>query len=161
LGPWTTFAAATSGCSCSGGPTYYVVVRDGRKLHRDRVGPNRKAAERALRKIGTQVDEGEYRPQTNIKFGDWAKRWLKSLERKAPTVDSYRGTMTYAKTTFGDKIVRRITTEDVLRFNQKLRDVVVVQATDGRPERRLSASTRAKHMRVLGTCLRSAVMHGY
>ena len=37
--PWTTFESATEGCSCQ--PSYYVVVRDGGKLHRERVGRNR------------------------------------------------------------------------------------------------------------------------
>lgn len=43
--PWTTFADATDGCTCT--PSYYVVVRDGTKLHRERVGRNRKLAERS------------------------------------------------------------------------------------------------------------------
>ena len=52
--PWTTFEEARRGCTCgAAGPTYYVVVREGRTLHRDRVGKDRKQAERAVRKIGT------------------------------------------------------------------------------------------------------------
>jgi hypothetical protein len=65
-------------------------------------------AERALRKIGTAVDEGVYRPQQNIRFETWAEKWLDSLERKGTTVDSYRSTIKYATDAFGEVLVRRI-----------------------------------------------------
>lgn len=45
--------------------------------------------------------------------------------------------------------VGRLRAEDVARFNRSLR------------ERGISPSTRAKHLRVLGACLQSAVRHGY
>jgi integrase len=45
--------------------------------------------------------------------------------------------------------VRRIGAEDVARFNEELRD------------RGCSASTRAKHLRVLGACLQAAVFYRY
>jgi hypothetical protein len=64
--PWTTFAVATDGCTCQ--PSYYVVVRDGSKLHRERVGRNRKTAERALTKRQAQEDEGAFVPQRSIRF---------------------------------------------------------------------------------------------
>jgi integrase len=143
---WAPFAVS-DGCTCE--PTYYVVVREGRRLHRERVGKNRKLAERALRKIGAQVDDGEYRPQQNIRFRDWADRWLASLERKETTKDSYRSTVAWASKLLGEKVVRRLRTEDIARFNAHLR------------ERGISASTRAKHLRVLGACLHAAVAHGY
>jgi integrase len=50
---------------------------------------------------------------------------------------------------FARKPVRKITTTDVVRFGEILRDAG------------LSPSTRAKHLRVLGACLASAVSHGY
>jgi hypothetical protein len=65
--PWTPFSKERlAGCSCQ--PSFYVVVCEGRKLHRERVGKDRQAAERALRKIGTAVDEGVYMPQKAIRF---------------------------------------------------------------------------------------------
>ena len=91
---WTTFEAATEGCTCPQGPTYYVVVREGSANHKTRVGQNRKVAERALRKIGVTIDDGSYQPQQNIAFDVWAERWLESLERKRTTVDSYGGRST-------------------------------------------------------------------
>ena len=91
----------------------------------------------------------EYRPQQNIRFRDWAERWLASLERKETTKDSYRSTVAWATELFGEKVVRRLRPEDIGRFNAHLR------------EHGISASTRAKHLRVLGACLNAAVAHGY
>jgi integrase len=147
--PWTPYERAGEGCSCPGGPTYYVVVREGRKLHRERVGKNRRQAERALTKVQARVDEGEYVPQVTIRFREWGERWLGSLERKETTVASYRSTVAYASELFGEKVVRRLRPEDVARLNLFLR------------ERGVSPSTRAKHLRVLGACLAAAVAHGY
>ncbi len=90
-----------------------------------------------------------YRPRPNIGFSDWADRWLDSLERKPSTVDSYRSTIVHAKEMFGGQRVRRIGPEDIGRFNMILR------------ERGRSASTRAKHLRVLGACLQAAVFYRY
>src|SRR6266511_3070144 len=144
--PWTPFARL-DGCDCE--PTYYVVVRDGRKNHADRVGKNRKAAERALRKVAVQVDEGVYRPQQNIRFETWGEKWLDALERKETTVDSYRSTIAYASETFGHVLVRRLGPAHLAELNEAMK------------EKKLSASTRAKHLRVLNACLASAVEHGY
>jgi len=159
--PWTTFAEAGDGCTCA--PSYYVAVREGRKLHREGVGKNRKTAERALRKIATAEDEGSYRPQLTIRFNAWADRWLKSLERKETTRDSYRSTMTYAKRAFGEKIVRRLTVADIVRFGEVMKTAHQTEVEKGvmLARRPLSASTRAKHLRVLGACLNAAIAHGY
>ena len=146
---WTPFARAVDGCSCALGPVYYVVIREGGRADKIRVGRNRKEAERALRKLAVEVDEGTYRPQPNIAFEDWADRWLTSLEGKRTTVRSYLSTMTYAKRAFGRMSVRKLRPEHVSRLNEELRAAG------------LSASTRAKHLRVLGACLASAVRHGY
>jgi integrase len=146
---WTSFADAPTGCTCPDGPLYYVVVREGARADKIRAGRNRRQAERALRKVAVAVDEGEYEPQLNIAFTEWADRWLRSLERKATTVRSYTPTMAYAKKVFARKPVRRLRPQDVANFNQLLRD------------RGISASTRAKHLRVLGACLQSAIRHGY
>lgn len=147
--PWTPFQQATDGCTCPGGPTYYVAVREGRKLHRERVGKNRRLAQRALTKIQAHVDEGEYRAQRNVTFAAWADEWLLGLERpKQRTIAGYGETMAYAKQEFGAKSVRRLDPLDVKRFLVRLR------------ETGMSDSTRAKHLRVLGACLESAVRSG-
>jgi integrase len=147
--PWTPYAHATEGCTCPGGPTYYVAVREGRKLHRERVGKNRQLARRALSKIQVQVDEGEFRAQRNVTFAVWADEWLLGLERPKPrTVSGYAQTMTYARQVFGERSVRRLDPLDIKRFLGHLRRTG------------MSDSTRAKHLRVLGACLESAVRSG-
>jgi integrase len=146
---WTPFRDAVPGCTCSQGPVYYVVVREGLKAHKQRVGRNRREAERALRKIAVSIDEGAYRPQENIGFSDWTDRWLASLERKPSTVASYRSTINLAKEVFANKRVRRLHPEDIARFNEIMR------------ARGASTSTRAKHLRVLGACLQAALRHRY
>ena len=55
--------------------------------------------------------------------------------------------MTHAKAILGDQAVREIGAEDIARFNVALRDLGC------------SASTRAKHLRVLGACLQAAVFY--
>jgi integrase len=105
---------------------------------------------RGLRaKIQGQVDEGEYRAQRSIRFASWADRWLESLEREQSTIRSYGATVAYAKAAFGDRIVRRLTPEDVKRFTAIMREAGA------------SDSTRAKHLRVLTGCLNSAIASGY
>jgi integrase len=146
--PWTP-VGRTDGCTCPRGPLFHVVVRDGSKAYRTRVGRNRRDAERALAKVNVQVDEGDWRPQATIRFEAWGEQWLGSLERKGTTVDSYRSTIGYAAEAFGQVVVRRLRPEHVSRFNELLRI------------RGLSASTRAKHLRVLQACLNSAIAHGY
>jgi integrase len=147
--PWTSFRDASFGCTCPHAALYYVVVREGSSAQKIRVGRNRRDAERALRKIAVAVDEGEYQPQLNIAFAEWGDQWLASLEVKRSTVRSYVPTIAYAKEVLGRKPVGRLRAEDVARFNRSLR------------ERGISPSTRAKHLRVLGACLQSAVRHGY
>src|SRR5204863_486195 len=73
---WTTFAAAApgKGCTCKRGPMYYVVTRGGARLIREPVGHNRRSAERRLRSIQVELDQGAYAPPENVSFSDWADR---------------------------------------------------------------------------------------
>jgi integrase len=147
--PWTPFDRAAVGCTCPQGPIYYVVVREGERSHKEVVGRDRQQAELALLRVEDSVEEGDFRLRPSIGFSDWADRWLDSLERKPSTVGSYRSTLVHAKETFGVRRVRRIGPEDIGDFNRVLR------------ERGCSASTRAKHLRVLGACLQAAVFYRY
>ncbi len=147
--PWTPFERALAGCTCPGGPGYYVVVREGTKVHRQRAGKNRRQAERALTKAQATVDEGSFAPQASIRFADWGERWLASLERKQTTIDSYRSTTAYANAAFADRLVRRLSPADIQRMNTLMREAGI------------ASSTRAKHLRVLAACLNSAIAHGY
>jgi integrase len=146
---WTPFDQARVGCTCPDGPFYYVVVRAGQHAHKEAVGRDRHQAEIALRRVAAAVDDGSFRPRPTIGFLEWADRWLASLERKPSTVGSYRSTIAHAKEVFGSQRVRGISPEDIARFNGILR------------ERGCSASTRAKHLRVLGACLQAAVSYRY
>src|SRR6476659_3408770 len=146
---WTPFGQAQEGCTCPQGPIYYVVVREGEHAHKEVVGRDRQAAELALMRVEDSIEEGGYQPQLNIGFTDWAQRWLESLERKPSTVGSYRSTIVHAQGVFGAQRVRRIGPEDIAGFDMVLRD------------RGCSASTRAKHLRVLGACLQAAVFYRY
>jgi integrase len=159
-GKWT--APDTDECTCT--PTYYVISRDDRgKLVRERVGRNKQNARRAHRKIGTEIDEGSYIPQKNIRFSEWGPAWIDALERKGTTINGYRSTIGYAVDVFGAKPVRALTTEDVAAFNQHLAGIRVRRpdGNGGHRKEPLSASTRAKHLRVLGACLKSAVQRNY
>jgi integrase len=158
--PWTPFELPAD-CTCT--PTYYVAFRDEGKLVREKVGRNRRTAERARDKLAVAVDEGTYQALPEITFRDWGRRWLDSLERKASTKTSYESTIAYATEVFGHKTVRRLGPGDVSAFNAKLREIVVAEVVvDGKKEKRLlSDSSRAKHLRVLNACLSSAVSHGY
>jgi integrase len=161
LGPaWT--GPDADGCGCL--PTFYVVARDDRgKMLRERIGKRKRDAERALRKIAVAIDEGDFVPQINIRFDEWGPRWLEALERKGTTVNSYRSTIAYAGEAFGPKLVRRLGPQDVAAFSQALtqRRVRRPDGNGGHRVEPLSASTRARHLRVLGACLNSAVHHGY
>jgi integrase len=99
--------------------------------------------------VAVEVDDGFYRPQPNIAFEDWADRWLEALERKGSTVRSYKSTLAYARVSLGRMPIRRLRAEHISRFNEQLK------------AKGMSASTRAKHLRVLGACLAAAVRHGY
>jgi integrase len=136
---------------------YFVVVREGTRVHRTKVGRNLRNAQRELTKTNSQVDEGEYRPLARIKFAPFADEWLGRLERKQTTKDSYATTMELAKQVFGEKVVRSLRSTDVARFNDHLKTI----KRPGKSGEPLSASTRAKHLRVLHACLQSAVSHGY
>jgi integrase len=153
--PWTTFERARDNCTCS--PSYYVVVREGGKVHRQRVGSNRQHAGRALTKVQGVEDEGLFVPQKKIGFDAWADMWLDGLERKPNTVAGYKPTVAYAKRSFGSIPVRSLTVTHVKDF---LRACAEPGASSNRTGA-MSDSTRAKHLRVLGVCLESAVKAGY
>ncbi len=157
---WT--APEVEGCDCL--PTLYVIARDDRgKQVREKVGKRKRDAKRALRKIAVMVDEGSFVPQRNMRFAEWGEQWLEALERKATTVNSYRSTIAYASEVFGPKLVRRLGPQDVAAFSRALtqRRIRRPGGNHGHREEPLSASTRARHLRVLGACLNSAVRHGY
>jgi integrase len=147
--PWTTYEAAEGGCTCKGGPTFYTIVREGSKLLRERVGKNRRAAERALTRVQAAEDEDAYEAPRVVKFRVWGPEWRERLERpKASTARGYKPTIDYAIAAFGEKPVRKIDAGDIARF------LTVMRAAGVAP------STAAKHLRTLSACLKVAVREG-
>jgi hypothetical protein len=98
------------------GPVYYVVQRDGGRVHKEPLGRDRRHASQAFSKVAVAAADGDYRPQPTFGFSEWADRWLASLKRKASRVDSYRSTVSYAKEAFGGMRVRLLGPEDILRL---------------------------------------------
>ena len=164
--PWTTFAEATKqkGCTCT--PLYHVVLRHDGKLIREPVGHNRREAERALDARRGDVARRTYRVLEDIRFDEWADRWLKGLTGKPNTRRVYKFTLDYASRTFGQAKVRDLDAGDVRRFLDRIRD-------DNRERRsrnlkegdpapaEVSPASLAKHLRQLAACLQAAVAEGY
>jgi integrase len=156
---WTSFedSARDAGCTCKPGPMYHVVTRIDGRLHREKAGRNRKGAERALAKLRVAEDEGTFEPLRNITFEAWADQWLAGLKRKPSTIESYGHTIGYAKQALQGVVVRRITVANVKEFLR-----VCSESRRGKKrDKAMSDSTQAKHLRVLGICLESAVRSGY
>ncbi len=164
--PWTTFAAATKGRGCSCVPNYYVVHRYEGAIVRDPVGPNRRDARRALDARRGDIARRTYRPLDEIRFDEWADRWLEGLSGKPTTKVAYSVSLEYAKRSFGRKTVRDLTSGDVRRFLDLIRaEYKRRRSREPRMEDGLvadvSAATLAKHLRQLGACLQAAVSEGY
>jgi integrase len=154
--PWTTFAAAANGCTCKApGPMYHVVTWVDGKLVRDQAGHNRKGAERKLRKIQVEVDEGAYEAPSTMRFEEWADQWLASLRRRDTTRRVYATTLEYAKATFGHKQLRRLKPADVRAFLDHIETTTRERGTKEKP-REAAPTTLAKHLRQLGACLQAA-----
>lgn len=162
--PWTTYAKATEGCTCT--PLYHVVFRSAGKLVREPVGHNRKEAKRALDAIRGDIARKRYKVLLDVPFAEWADQWLASLRtagRKENYLRVLGGTLDYAKATFGRTKVRELDTRDVQRFLDHIAAEHLRKQRRRKPEERqpISQATLAKHLRQLGSCLSAAVAEGY
>jgi integrase len=131
---------------------YHVVSRAGGTLVREPVGHNRREAERRLRVVEVQIDEGAYGPVESVPFSEWCDRWLAGLRREETTRQAYRVSLEYAKQVIGGKPLRRVTAADVRAFLDHVERVNRAR----RPPRQVSGTTLAKHLRQLGACLQAA-----
>jgi len=153
------------GCTCQ--PIYFVAISYNGKKERIGLGRNLKQAKRAQTKFQAQEDAGEFQPQKNIGFAEWADEWLGSLKRpKENTIRGYRSTMSYGKTVFGSKRVRNITPGDLSAFLQRLPELGPKPAKPKpgqapKPRPPMSDSTQAKHLRHLSACFEIAKLRGY
>src|SRR4051812_2148480 len=101
LHPWSRSDPITlKECSCDGGPTYYVVVRQGTRISREKAGKNRREAERKLRAVAVAEDEGSFAAARHVRFDAFADGWLTALQRKPTTRDSYASTIRMAQRAF-------------------------------------------------------------
>jgi integrase len=139
---WTPTGAQPSDCICR--PADQPVARPTDHP------PNRSPDEPALQQLLLALaDATSRKTEATVGFSEWADRWLSLLERKPSTVGSYQSTVSLAKGIFRGLEVREIKVEEIANFVTALRD------------RGCSASTRAKHLRVLGACLQAAVSYRY
>ena len=138
---WTPAGGGDVRCTCS------ADVTQGGNAHGSGATDDRPFSSLNQGHRGYCSDSG--RAGIDVRFVDWADRWLESLERKPSTVGSYRSTIAHAKRIFGSACLRELGIEEIARFNAELRD------------RGCSSSTRAKHLRVLGACLQAAVSYRY
>ena len=164
--PWTKFAEATKqhGCTCA--PLYHVVLRHAGKLVREPVGHSRREAERALDARRGDIARRSYRVIDDIRFDEWADRWLAGFTGKENSRRVYAGTVAYAKAAFGQAKVRDLAAADVRGFLDLIRRENLERRGRSRrpkdgPPREVAAATLAKHLRQLGACLEAAVSEGY
>jgi integrase len=164
--PWTTFIDATKerGCTCV--PLYHIVLRHNGKLVREPVGHNRREAERALDARRGDLARRTYRVLQDVRFDEWADKWLGSFTGKRSSHRTYGHTMEYAKRAFGHVKVRDLGSGDVRRFLDVIRQANLDRRSakrdpDDAPPLDASPATLAKHLRQLGACLQAAVIEGY
>jgi integrase len=166
LYPWTPFAKATrkDGCTCT--PLYHVALRHDGRLVREPVGHNRKEAERALDARRGDLARKTYRVFDDVRFDEWADRFLAGFTGKETTRRAYAISLTYAKGVFGASKVRDLGVGDVRRYLDRIRDETLERRSRNRrsddpPAPAVSPATLAKHLRTLGACLQAAVVEGY
>jgi hypothetical protein len=90
---------------------YHVVSRTGTRLVREPVGHNRREAERRLRAIQVEIDQDAYSAPENVRFSEWADRWLAGLRREETTRRTYSSSLEYGKQVIGNKQLRKLTAQ--------------------------------------------------
>ena len=144
------------GCSCT--PSYYTLHRDhhGRPVKGTRVR-DRQVADRALRKLLVEIDEGRVgvgslRRKTST-FDEWTAVYLENLERdkgdKLSTIRAYRATFGYARPALGGLDLDEIGLPELREVVRRIR------------ERSGSDANLHKHLRHLRAALTAAVEEGY
>jgi integrase len=148
---------ARTGCTCK--PTYYVIASLGRGGRRS-VGKNFQLAKRELTATQASQDKHEWHPEDSRLFSEWADVWFDSLRRpNENTKRSYVSTLDYAKRCFGEKQLRKVHVNDVQACLASM--TREVKEADGTTKTEpISASTQAKHLRVLSAVFKVAVRQG-
>ena len=157
------------GCRCK--PGYYTMHRDrtGKPVKGPRVG-NRQVADRALRKLLVELDEGRVgiaRPTRQVRtFNQWADEYLENLARdkgdKASTIRAYRSTLAYARPIIGGLDLDEIGQPELRLIVRAIRDPKITDVGEGeRKQHGGSDATVHKHLRHLRAILTAAVEEGY
>lgn len=130
------------GCTCK--PTF--TIRGAAGSSHERVGKNLRDGLRKLAKVNEEIEEGAYVAPKNVTFREWAEGWRTGLRGpKQSTISGYKSSVDYAVEAFGEKRVRAVTVEDIDELVQLM------------AERKCSASTQLKHLRVLHQCFAAAI----
>ncbi len=144
------------GCRCK--PAYYT-------LHRDRVGRpvkgarvrDRQVADRALRKLLVELDEGRVglvtRKRASMTFNVWTDTYLDNLDRdkgnKGSTLRAYQSTLGYARPVIGELELDEI-------GQPELR--LILRSIRGRERGGSDATVHLRHLRAI---LNAAVDEGH
>jgi integrase len=152
--PWTTYTDAVDGCTCKPGPLYHTVTRVDGKLVRTSIGHVRKNAERELTKVQAAVDADTYEAPSTMTFAEFADEWLPGVRRRETTKANYAVTLRYARATFGEKRLRKVTAADVQAMLEH------VEREAERRHRTVTDGTLAKHLRQLSVCFEAARRRG-
>lgn len=144
------------GCACK--PAYFTFHRDqhGRPMKGMRVR-DRQVADRALRKLQVEIDEGRAGVGRSTRetrtFDQWKAEYLENLERdkgnKASTIRAYKGTLGYAQPALGGLGLDEIGLPELREVVRRIR------------QRSGSDATLHKHLRHLRAVLTAAVEEGY
>ncbi len=141
---------SVKGCKCKPGPSYYTFHRgrDGKPVKGPRVR-DRQVAERALRKLQVEIDEGrvgQERPKTKT-FTEWADEYLGILAKRSKnsTVVAYRATLNaYATEALGSTPLAAIGNPELRQLEEAIRKA------------KSSPATLSKHLRHVSAILQAA-----
>ena len=141
-----------SGCKCR--PRYYTLHRDerGRRVKGNRLG-DRKVAEKELRKIQVEIDEGRAtvsRTRSTLTLPEWVDRYLSEIidrrvsdgTLKPSTRESYEESLRMAVHELGHIELAAMDAHDIRRFVHALGDV--------------APATKLRRLRDLRACLNEA-----
>ena len=148
------------------GDNYIIDYRDGnRRRHRQLIGPCKKLAEAALRKIKTEIAEGKYldvRKHENILFKDFAQEFLE-LHSK-PHNRSWRSgaqsCLSRLTPFFGNCYLHEITPALIAQYKSERLKTVIWTSDDGQHTRTVKPSTINRELTTLKCALNRAVAWG-
>jgi integrase len=165
-----TSLESLEGCRCK--PAYYTMHRDrtGKPVKGPRVG-NRQVAERALRKLLVELDEGRVGIATQGRrvrrtFSQWADEYLENLERdkgdKGSTIRAYHSTLSFTRPIIGSLDLDEIGQPELRLIVRAIREPKIADVGEGEWKRHGgSDATVHKHLRHLRAILTAAVDEGY